>query len=116
MPNASQLFSKLAELLVGEGHSNQLGKVSERYTKLFTEMEKISLGQIVSAVPLDVKTIESAETILQKIFGRPIRLKNDVNPSILGGIIIKIIGGSMIDMSLKKTLVELKRSLASIPV
>ncbi|OGC12026.1 hypothetical protein A3K48_06080 [candidate division WOR-1 bacterium RIFOXYA12_FULL_52_29] len=115
-PNSSRLFVKLVEFLISDGHSNQLGKVSEAYTQLYSEMEGVSLGQIVSAVPLDDNTIKGAETSLRRIFDRNIKLKNDVNPSIMGGIIIKIIGGMMIDLSLKKTLTELKYSLANIPV
>lgn len=114
--NPSPIFVKLVELLINSGQSSQLGKVSERYTRLFSEMEKISFGQIVSAVPLDGETIAAAETILKKTFNKTIKLKNDVDPSILGGLVIKIIGGTRIDMSLQKTLIELKNSLATIPV
>ncbi|MBU0630738.1 MAG: ATP synthase F1 subunit delta [Candidatus Margulisbacteria bacterium] len=112
----SPIFVKLTDLLINEGHSDQLSRISERYTRLVSEMEKISFGQIVSAFPLDEKTIARAEATLNRQFNLTFKLKNDVNPLILGGLIIKIIGGTRIDMSLQKTLIELNNSLVSIPV
>jgi F-type H+-transporting ATPase subunit O len=67
--------------------------------------------EVISAIPLEPEEKENLEKNIQKIFGRPLKIENKVNPSILGGLKIKF-QDKVIDASLLASLQDLEAKIA----
>jgi F-type H+-transporting ATPase subunit delta len=72
--------------------------------------QKVS-GEITTAIPLDNATLTRLATELSRITGKSVQLFQKVDPSILGGAIIKV-GEQIIDGSLRRKLDQIKERLA----
>lgn len=71
-------------------------------------------AEVTSAQPLDQAQVASLEQALQGIAqGKQIRIVPKVDPSIIGGLIVKV-GSRMIDTSLKTKLTSLKVALKEV--
>ena len=65
-----------------------------------------------SAAPLDADELKAVATRLEEIIGGRVELKADVDPHILGGLIVRI-GDRLIDGSVLGRLERLRNQLAS---
>ena len=72
--------------------------------------QKVS-GEVTTAIPLDTATLNGLATELSRITGKSVQLFQKVDPSILGGAIIKV-GEQIIDGSLRRKLDQIKERLA----
>lgn len=72
--------------------------------------QKVS-GEVTTAIPLDTATLNRLATELSRITGKSVQLFQKVDPSILGGAIIKV-GEQIIDGSLRRKLDQIKERLA----
>ncbi|HEY0453291.1 F0F1 ATP synthase subunit delta [Actinophytocola sp.] len=70
-----------------------------------------SVAYVVSAAPLTEQQQERLATTLQRVYARPVALHVEVDPDILGGLVIKV-GDEVIDGSAKGRIEELRRRLA----
>jgi len=68
------------------------------------------LAQVTSAVPLTKEEQQSLETTLGKRFGADLLFRYDVDPSVLGGIRVRI-GDRVIDGTVAKKIEALKEQL-----
>ncbi|GBF11814.1 F0F1 ATP synthase subunit delta [Tepidibacillus infernus] len=98
--------------LVDSGREEYLEGVLQEYIKLANEVRGIADVTAITAVQLARTEREEIEHSLQRKFGKTIRLHNIVDPTIVGGMIIRI-GDRLYDGSLKKKLHEIKRSLVA---
>jgi F-type H+-transporting ATPase subunit delta len=84
--------------------------------RLFADLKKAHEARIdvelTSAVPLDDETRAMYAQRLEKRLGRQVDIHNHVDPSVLGGVIIKA-GDLVIDGSLKAKIAKLAETLAS---
>lgn len=69
-------------------------------------------AKIVSAIPLSLEQTEQLSRALSQQFGKDIHLQMQVDPAILGGLVITV-GSQMFDDSLATKLSSLKKSLLS---
>jgi F-type H+-transporting ATPase subunit delta len=68
-------------------------------------------GEATTAIPLEEATLNRLATELSRITGKRVQLFQKVDPSILGGAIIKV-GEQIIDGSLRRKLDQIKERLA----
>ncbi len=80
--------------------------VSEMEQQAASELE----AEVVTVVPLDAQTREKIATALGRIVGRRVRLNIKRDPSILGGLIVRI-GDREMDYSLRTRLQGLKKAM-----
>jgi F-type H+-transporting ATPase subunit delta len=106
-----QPVRNLVRLLVERGRSSILGAVLDRYRTLADADSGIIRAEVTAAVPVD-HTLEEhiADTLGQRLGGR-IQTTVRQDPSILGGLIIRI-GDRVIDGSLRTRLQQLRAALA----
>ncbi len=64
-------------------------------------------AEVSSAIPLNEQQLAALKDKLKASFGKDVRLDTHVDPSLLGGLVIKI-GSRMFDSSLKTKLMNLK--------
>lgn len=71
--------------------------------------QKVS-GEVITAIPLDQATLAHLTTELCRVTAKNVQLYQKVDPSILGGAIIKV-GEQIIDGSLRRKLEQIKDKL-----
>jgi F-type H+-transporting ATPase subunit delta len=106
-----QPVRNLVRLLIERGRSGILGAVLDHYRTLADAESGITRVQVTAAVPVD-QTLEQhiTDTLGQRLGGR-IQTTVRQDPSILGGLIIRI-GDRVIDGSLRTRLQQLRAALA----
>ena len=80
------------------------------FERLADEKKGLSKGMAVSAVPLTEAQLQSLEAEAGKLFSRNVKLENQVDPSVLGGVQLYL-DGKLIDASIRKKLDDLKERI-----
>ena len=95
------------QILVQHGYIRELDDCLAAYTELHDAARRLSTAYVASAVELTaVEQAELTEKLSRKL-GRTIRLECTVDPSLLGGMVVRV-DGKVIDGSLKHRLQEIK--------
>ena len=97
----------LINLLIENKRLPLLPLVASEYTIIYDFLKGVEVAQITSAIPLN-KDLENR--ILKKVremSGKDITLKNIINPSILGGFILRV-GDKQYDSSISGRLNQLR--------
>ncbi len=94
------------------GREEAIPEMLRAFEELYKEDKKITTVNITSAVALDERAINKIiahlkETIIEE---RQFEIKTKVDPSILGGFILRY-GDNLYDASLKTTLTEMRKAL-----
>lgn len=98
-------------ILNDQDRASRLLSIIEEFTGVAdAAREKVS-GEIVTAIALDDATLKRLCTELSRVTGKKVELFQKIDPSILGGAIVKV-GEQIIDGSLRRKLNELKERLA----
>ena len=108
----SPLALNLAHLLINKGKFSLIGDVSVAYQQLLDSYRGIEQAEVTTAVPLDEKERLRLAEHLGKLTGKKIIINPNLDPNILGGIIIKI-GGKLIEGSTSGRLLALKSEIES---
>ncbi|MFA4858565.1 MAG: ATP synthase F1 subunit delta [Candidatus Margulisiibacteriota bacterium] len=113
LPDYSEITRSLANQLIESGKASQLYKLSHAFSLLVAQKKQCLLGEMVCAHPATAAQLQAAETILTKKLGKKVRLKIRLDPDILGGLVIKILQGNIIDLSLANKLVQLRDQISA---
>jgi F-type H+-transporting ATPase subunit delta len=100
----------LARLLVAQGRVKLAARVAEQLTLLLEERRGIVRARATTAVPMAEAVRASLAGRLRELTGRTVEMETEVDPSILGGIVVQI-GDRLIDGSARARLRALKESL-----
>lgn len=104
----------LAGLLATRGEVRLLPEISDEYQRL-ADGERgfsgVSIAEVTTAIPLSQEMQDNLARRLAQRIGKPVVIKNRVDPDIIGGSIIKI-GDHMIDGSIRSRLEALRREVA----
>jgi len=114
-PLLDPLAIRVACVLARQGKLDTIGDISEEYRRLvdhYLGMEAVEDAEVITAIPLDDEDRLMLAQRITDIFGKPIVLKPKVDPSIIGGIIIKV-GDELIDGSVRGRLEVLKKEITS---
>lgn len=97
-------------LLAQNGRARDLGAVVAGFERLYAKHAGIIAAEVVSAQPLDAKQLAAIKTALNASLGKAPELTTRVDPSILGGLKVKV-GSKLFDASLKTKLDQMKFAL-----
>jgi len=92
-----------------------LQEVYEAFVVYANEARNIADAQVRSATVLSEADIKAIEEKLVKVTGKNIRLSNEVDPSLIGGVVVRI-GDKVMDGSIFRRLGRLKQNLMQIQV
>jgi F-type H+-transporting ATPase subunit delta len=106
------LALNLVFLLVTRGRVGMLADIADEYQSLLDSYRGIEQAEVVTAVPLDDEDRKRLEERLEKMVGKKVVLKAQVDPGVLGGVVARI-GGRLLDGSTRSKLLALKKALAS---
>ncbi|WP_037913421.1 F0F1 ATP synthase subunit delta [Actinacidiphila yeochonensis] len=102
---------RLVVRLVGAPRGRSLEGGIESLSKLAAARRGRTVAEVVSAVPLDDRQKQRLGDALARIYGRPVHLNIDVDPSVLGGLRVRV-GDEVINGSIADRLEEAARRMA----
>ncbi|TVZ26274.1 F-type H+-transporting ATPase subunit delta [Gillisia sp. Hel_I_86] len=100
------------DVLVDNNRIIQLQAVAQKYTALFNEMNHVQVAKVTTAVPLDARLEAKILEKVKELTGNTATLESIVDPSILGGFILRI-GDLQYNTSVAKSLSNLSRELTN---
>lgn len=100
-------------LLLRKRRINLLSEIVEELHRLKMQREGLALAKVTSPLPLREEEKKRLSEILERRWGKRVILQEQVDPSILGGLIVEI-EGDMLDGSLKGFLQNLQNSLLEV--
>ena len=103
----------LARLLVRKGRTSLAADISIEFKALAEASQGLRRVRAVTAVPLEAAAQEALIQRLKEQTGKTILLEAEVDPSLIGGIVIQL-GDKLLDISTKARLEALRGSLAGV--
>lgn len=97
-------------LLGQNGRARDLPGVIAGFEALYARKTGVVAAEVVTAQPLDAGRLKSIQTALRAALGKDPELTTRVDPSILGGLKVKV-GSKLFDASLKTKLDQMKFAL-----
>lgn len=107
------LSLRLVELLLDKRRLNLLQPIEPQYRELLNKRKNILTASLVCADQLGEKAVADIKARLTEHLGRKLELSVDVDPSLIGGMVLRL-GDQVIDGSLKGKLRSLERVLLSV--
>ena len=104
------LALNLAKLLVQKGRSADARAVAEAFAQMADEHEGIAHAEVTTAIELSAEKLGDIEKQLSTQIGKQVRATSRVDPSILGGVVVRI-GDRLVDGSVRTRLKRLRREL-----
>jgi len=109
----SDLTQRLLELLADKRRITLLRYIEGEYKTLLNERRNLVDARLTSAESLDDKAVAGIKSTLTTQLGKEIKLDVKVDPSLLGGAVLRI-GDQVIDGSLRGKLQALEKTLLSV--
>ena len=111
LDGADPAFENFLRLLIEKHRMPVLFRIRRQFDQRWQEENRLLPVQITSAVKLDDETVEHIRDQIAEQTDRTIELTADVDPDILGGIVLRV-GNSILDASIKNRLETLRRQVA----
>ena len=109
-PSLPPVARNLLGLLVSRGLVELLPEVESGFLKLLFEARGMEEVEVVTAVPMSDQERERTERLLKTLRRKEVLLESRVDPSILGGLVIRV-GDKLIDGSTRTRLRSLGKRL-----
>lgn len=97
-------------LVLDKKRQNYLGLIYNQYVEMADESRNIKKAELISAMPISDEDVKTLSENLTRSTGSTIQLDVSIDPSIIGGVKIRM-GDKIIDASIAKKLELLKKSL-----
>lgn len=101
---------KFLKLIILHGHLSAIKEVIIASINVYNESEKKATAVVISPVELDKGYTKRLKTALKKLTKKDVDIESEVDPSLLGGFIVKV-GSTIYDSSIKGQLRMLKAEL-----
>jgi len=110
--NVNPLTTGAFDILLENNRIIILKAVAQKYIELYNELNDIQVATVTTAIPLDSALEEKIQAKIREITGNSATIKNIVDPSIIGGFILRI-GDLQYNASVAKNLSNLKRQFSN---
>jgi F-type H+-transporting ATPase subunit delta len=108
---ADEIFMNFLQALIERHRMPAIFRIRGRYDQLWDDENKLLPVQVTSAIELDQKTIRSIGDRIGEQTGLKVELSSDVDPDILGGIVLRV-GNFILDASIRNRLNQLRKQVA----
>ena len=108
---ADESFLNFLELLIEKHRMPALFRIRREFEALWEEENRLLPVQVTSAIELDESTVRQIGDAIGEQTGRRIELTSEVDPDILGGIVLRV-GNSILDASIRNRLEKLRKQVA----
>ncbi len=103
----SPTVCSFVQLLCEHGHVKALSACIDDYMEQYRAARHLSVAEVVSAVPLTEEEQAALTRKLTAMSGRTVTLQCTVDPSLLGGVVVRM-DGKVLDGSVKRRLRDMK--------
>lgn len=110
LEGADEELLNFLELLLENHRMPAIFRIRRQFDDLWQEENRLLPVQVTSAVELDEDTIREIGDAIGKQTGRKIEFASEVNPDVLGGIVLQV-GNSILDASIRGRLERLRKQL-----
>ena len=104
----------VVSLAVDRGHTDNLGDIARIFGDIAEAERGILVAEVTTAIELDDATRASITKKMSASLGRPVTLRERVDASIVGGVVIKV-AGRVLDGSLSSQLNSMRSVLSTSP-
>lgn len=111
LEGADETVANFLGLLVEKHRMPAVFRIRQRFEALWQEENKVLPVQITSAVALDESTVRNIGDRIGERTGRKIELSSEVDPDILGGLVLQV-GNNVLDASIRNRLENLRKQVA----
>ena len=108
---ASEAFLNFLDLLVENHRMPAIFRIRRRFDELWEEENQLLPVQVTSAVELDESIVREIGDTIGEQTGRRVDLSSQVDPDILGGIVLRV-GNFILDASIRNRLNQLRKQVA----
>lgn len=108
-----EIFVNFFTLLFEKNRFYLIHEISTEFKRIADEAQGQGVAEIKSAAPLDPKSEAAIVSQLEKIAGYKIRIKKEVDPKLIGGVVVRV-RHHVIDGSIRSQLDNLKKELTKI--
>lgn len=109
----SDLLVTITYILSVLNQVDDIESIYDEFIDLIKNIKKQVVVEIISAIELDKKTLADIKERLDEKEGLKVRIKNTVDRSIIGGLVLNI-GDRVVDLSVKGKIEDLKDRLKSL--
>jgi ATP synthase F1 delta subunit len=97
-------------VMIDKGRTRHFERAIKVYKELLNEQEGVSYGKIFSVKLLSTDRLEKFEAETEKLLKQNVKLENEIDASLIGGVKI-LIDGKVIDASIRKRLEDLNNTI-----
>jgi F-type H+-transporting ATPase subunit delta len=108
---ADPIVLNMLKLLVENHRMPVIFRLRRAYDRMWQEENKLLPVQITSAIELDRDTVRRIGDEIGRQTGRRVQLKSEVDPAVLGGIVLRV-GNSILDASIRNRLEQMRKQVA----
>lgn len=108
---AQPITVRLVEIATTRPHTGSLETALEELSRLAAQRRQRYVAQVRVARPLDPAQEQRLGASLARLYGREVAVQVDVDPSVLGGIEVRV-GDEVIDGTVGRRLEDVRRRLA----
>jgi len=109
--DAEPIFVNFLEALIERHRMPAIFRIRTEFEGLYDKLHKLLPVTVTSAIELDAETVENLGKKIGEQTGNEIELSTNVDPEILGGIILRV-GNFIMDASIRTRLEKLRREVA----
>ena len=109
--DADPTLVNFLELLIEKHRMPVVFRIRRQFDTLYDIEHRRLPVQVTSAVELDATVVQALEERIREQTGQNVQLESDVDPDILGGIVLRV-GNSILDASIRHRLEQLRREVA----
>lgn len=102
-------------IIIDKGREAYIEDIVKEYILLVDSVINKVDAVAITAVPMEKQDLLTLQTNLSKSSGKNIQLQNQVDPTIIGGVLVKI-GDKVIDGTIKNRLATMQEQLSKILV
>jgi F-type H+-transporting ATPase subunit delta len=108
-----EVLKKFVEVLRANNHLSLLGGIIRFFNEAWDKKHGTAEAEIVTARKISQPAVAELEKFIKARAGsNEVALKEKIDPSLLGGVVLRY-GNKSLDLSLKNKLVELKRQIVN---
>jgi F-type H+-transporting ATPase subunit delta len=107
---ADPIFLNFLELLLENHRMPAIFRIRRNYDRLWESHNRLLPVEVTSAVELDEETVRQIGDRIAEQTGRKVELSANVQPDILGGIVVRV-GNQVLDASIRNRLETLRKQV-----
>ena len=113
--SASVSIRTVFAMLIMAGIIEEIEEIYNIFVGFVSDFKKQVYVEVVSVIELDSVTISRIKEDVDEASGLDVRIRNTVDPDIIGGLVLKI-GEKIVDLSIKNKIEDIRAKLKSIEV